>query len=58
MKASELKAGDKVMYHDIPATVLHVRANGVTVTYWATKGPRAGEEVKERVSAAYLTRAA
>jgi hypothetical protein len=50
MKAGELKAGDKVKYHDTLATVLFARRNGVTITYW-----RNGEAVKARVSARYLS---
>lgn len=52
MKASELKAGDKVKYHDTPATVLRVRANGVTVQYWMRD-----EQKTERVAARYLVAA-
>lgn len=49
-----LKAGDKVLYHDIPATVRAVRSNGVIVDYWITLA--GGQELNrvERVSARYL----
>ena len=48
-----LKAGDKVMYHSIPATVRAVARNGVTVDYWITVGANTMNKI-ERVSASYL----
>lgn len=58
MTASEAKAlkyGDKVNYHNTPAIVQRATGRGVIVSYDG-KGPKAGQYVTERVSAAYLTR--
>lgn len=56
-QARELKAGDRVMYFDIDAEVIHVRQNGITVGYWG-RGPKEGQFLKHRVAAAYLKRKA
>jgi len=54
--AKALKFGDKVSYHGVAAIVQRVTRNGVTISYDG-RGPKVGQYVTERVSAAYLERA-
>lgn len=54
-QAQQLRFGDKVTYHSVPATVQRVARNGVTISYDGM-GIKAGQYVTERVSAAYLER--
>jgi len=46
---STLKSGDRVEYCGIIATVLYIRKNGVTITYYG-RGLRQDECLKRRVS--------
>lgn len=53
-----MKAGDKVKYHDTPATVLEVLKNGVRIGYWFKASNMLEPEYRtERVAARYLTAA-
>ncbi len=48
-QAKQMTYGAKVMYHDTPAIVQRVAANGVYVSY-----ERRGEYITEKVAARYL----
>lgn len=51
MKASELNAGDKVMYlDDIEARVVRVERNGVKIEYWGIAPWNRDKCIRERVS--------
>lgn len=57
MKASEIQAGDKVMYCGVIAKVIEVCKNGVRIEYWRQVGSFEPECRRERVAARYLTAA-
>lgn len=56
MKASELKAGDKVFYlDDILATVIRVEKNGIVIEYRGIAPFNRDKCIRERVSIRTLT---
>jgi hypothetical protein len=55
-EAKTLKYGDKVDYLGAPAIVQYKATNGVVISYDG-KGPKSGQYLTARVSAAYLQRA-
>lgn len=52
-QAQALKYGDKVLYHGVPAIVQRATRNGIVISYDGL-GPKRGQYVTEKVSAAYL----
>lgn len=52
-EAQKLQPGQRVFYHDWPATVRCVRRNGVTVEYWG-RGLQEDRLVSHRASSNFL----